>query len=121
MSAPKQHGQALRRQRRDAVEERVRQLAERNAGVPRGRPVTVGDISGYAQSGHQPCKGRGVLGIWQGDKALPCKCATKRFLKAHPEVIVDGPTGQAWWPVQVQVDGAATEDGPGGGDGETDG
>jgi hypothetical protein len=27
----------------------------------------------------------------------PCKCATTRFLKKHPEIIMDA-TGRAWWP-----------------------
>jgi len=96
------HGKDLRRQRREAAEQRIQELAARNPGVPRGRPVTVGDISGYALSGHQECRGRGMIGLVEG-KARPCKCATKRFLKAHPEVVVDGATGEAFWPATVQI------------------
>lgn len=51
---------------------------------------------------HEKCRqGRGIVKYVtrpDGTKlGVPCKCAHKRFMKAHPEIIIDE-TGAAWWP-----------------------
>lgn len=70
----------------------------RNVGTPRGRPVTVDDVRPYVLPKHGRCRGKGVVG------AVACKCAQKRFMKAHPEVIVDfeGKLLRSWWPAEVE-------------------
>lgn len=71
----------------------------RNQGKPKGRPVTVANIRIHARALHQACGGRGYRKVRRGGEvlAVPCKCATKAFLKRHPEVILDA-SGNAWWP-----------------------
>ena len=74
--------------------------AERNAGRPRGRLVLAGDITAHALAGHAACGGRGQV------NGVACSCATKRFLRAHPEVIVvrEGAAMVAYWPAAVSLD-----------------
>lgn len=72
----------------------------RNQETPKGRAVTAAEISPYALPLHLKCRGKGVVGYrGQGEErtAVPCACATKRFLRAHPEVVVDR-DGRVWWP-----------------------
>ncbi len=77
----------------------------RNLHVEKGRAVMVSDIQPHALQMHEKCRGRGVVAIVDGGtRAIPCKCATKRFLKAHPEVIIDK-SGAAWWPAKDPVVG----------------
>ena len=72
--------------------------AQRNAGTPRGRPVSTGDVSAYALAGHAKCGGSGMLG-----PQMACPCATKRFLKRHPEVVVviEGGVCGVYWPLSA--------------------
>jgi hypothetical protein len=69
----------------------------RNAHVERGRVVMVSEVQPYALPMHQKCR-QGI--VRRTDPPVACACATKRFLKAHPEVIVDK-DGRAWWPAKV--------------------
>jgi len=87
-----------------------------NEGKPKGRQVTVADLVPYALQMHPLCGGKGIV---RGTNNVPCKCATKRFFKAKPNVILDA-TGAAWWPAKEDTDGrtdsgreGATEGGPG--------
>lgn len=76
--------------------ERGKPDPSRNVYYPRGREVTVDDVKAHALPKHQKCKGGMV------SKTTPCSCATKRFLKAHPEVIIDS-DGRAWWPAKDPI------------------
>lgn len=93
-------------------EEALAEGATRNAGVPRGRQVVVGDVSAYALEGHPPCRGTGMTGTNASGDAVPCTCATRRFFKAHPEVIVvpDAGSVKAWWPANIKIE-EVTDDG----------
>lgn len=76
----------------------------RNAHVEKGRPVAAREVALYRLPLHEKCRvGRGILSIIgheDGSRtAVPCKCATKRFFAAHPEVIIDK-AGAAWWPAK---------------------
>jgi len=88
-----------RRQATASKKARAAELTERNAHLPRGRAVTVGDIQAYAMPGHGKCGGRGVVG------RVACSCATKRFMRAHPEVIVvrEGDLLGVYWPLKISV------------------
>jgi len=74
-------------------------LVARNLDKPKGRPLTLGDLTPFARPLHPPCAGRGALGpeVSRSGKREVCRCATDRFLAAHPEVIMDD-RGNAWWP-----------------------
>jgi len=87
---------------------------ERNVDVPRGRPVKTGDVSAYALGGHSKCRGTGMVGA-----AEACSCATKRFMRAHPEVIVvrEGDLLGVYWPLKV-AETEAKDGGPDGQEGE---
>jgi hypothetical protein len=66
----------------------------RNLGKERGRPITLADASSYASPACLRCRSRRG---YDAKKNQICRCATKGFLLAHPEVIVDR-AGKAWWP-----------------------
>lgn len=68
----------------------------RNAHVERGRVVMVSEVTPYALPLHQKCR-QGI--VRRSDPPVACACATKRFLKRHPEVIIDE-KGAAWWPAE---------------------
>lgn len=70
-----------------------------NVHLPKGRAVMVSDIQPYALPMHQKCK-QGI--IRRTVPPVACACATKRFLKAHPEIIIDE-TGAVWWPAKEEV------------------
>ncbi len=78
-----------------------------NLDKPRGKQVMVADISPYALQMHQPCGGRGIL---RGTANVPCRCATKRFLLKHPEVIIDA-TGHCWWPMKEKTNDGRSDSG----------
>lgn len=82
-----------------AEKARAAELTERNAHVPRGRDVTVSEVQAYALSGHGKCGGRGVVG------RVACACATKRFMRANPDVIVvrEGDLLGVYWPLKIAV------------------
>lgn len=89
--------------RRKLANVRTRRAAEvmrpdlsRNANVDRGREVTVQDVRIHALDGHPACRGSGMVSATQ-----PCKCAQKRFFKAHPEIVVDTDGSRAWWPAKA--------------------
>lgn len=69
----------------------------RNLDKPKGREVTPADVAPHALPLHPPCRGKGLLGLRGDGRREICKCATKRFLRAHPEVILEA-DGRAWWP-----------------------
>lgn len=70
----------------------------RNQDQPRGREVTLADVSPYALQLHGPCRGKGAV-LQPSGGYVACKCATKRFLAAHPELVLDE-GGRAFWPVK---------------------
>lgn len=79
----------------------------RNTHVERGRPVTVDEIRAYRLPLHEACRQlRGLTHIVRTEDGarlgVPCKCAHKRFMKQHPEVIIDE-KGAAWWPAEEKV------------------
>jgi hypothetical protein len=69
----------------------------RNLNVPKGRRVTAADIAVYARPLHPPCNGKGW--VRRAGEAVPCRCTTKRFLEANPQIIMDD-EGIAWWPAE---------------------
>lgn len=76
----------------------------RNTNVEKGRPVTVNEITAHRLPLHEKC--RALKGLEKIVKrpdgtrlGVPCACAHRRFLKAHPEVIIDD-SGAAWWPAE---------------------
>ena len=62
----------------------------------RGEPVTGIQVAPYALDGHTKCHGSGFVRR-AGKPTRVCTCAQKRFMKAHPEVLIDS-AGAAWWP-----------------------
>ena len=58
----------------------------------------VSDVTPYALPLHQKCR-QGIMRM--SNPPVACACATKRFLRAHPEVILDD-TGAAWWPAETE-------------------
>lgn len=84
---------AERRARKDAR----RSDPSRNLDKDRGAEVTVDDVKKHAQPGHPPCRGSGMVNSLQRGRREPCRCAARRFLELHPEIIMDA-TGRAWWP-----------------------
>src|SRR5215831_7951915 len=75
-------------------------LAARNVHKEPGRAISVNDVIPYARPGCQKCRGKGIVGyrkVGETRGAEPCACATKRFWKAHPEIIVTE-KGLAFWP-----------------------
>lgn len=64
-----------------------------NLHVEKGAPVTLEEVRAYVLPGCATCSGRTGL----GRDGKPCACATRRFMKAHPEIIMDR-VGHAWWP-----------------------
>jgi hypothetical protein len=56
----------------------------RNLDKERDRPVTVADVTPHALPGHPKCRGKGVMA-----NQVACACAMSRFLKAHPEIIIE--------------------------------
>lgn len=91
----------------------------RNLGVARGAALTVNEIRAYAYAGCRKCRGGGVFGSGtvstnsflkgtmhkdvQGPNLRACACATRRFLRAHPEVIVDA-AANVFWPAARRAD-----------------
>lgn len=76
----------------------------RNVHVTKGRIVTVDEIIAHRMPLHEKCRQlKGLAKIVRradGTRlGVPCKCAHKRFMLAHPEVIIDK-TGAAWWPAK---------------------
>lgn len=82
-----------RRRRLDAVRRKLASGPARNLMSPRGPRVTVAEMQCY---GYALCQ-RGCRGTGLERPQVACACATRRFLKAHPEVIVD-PEANVWWP-----------------------
>ncbi len=85
----------------------------RNTHKEKGAPVTANEIAAYRLPLHDKCRrGKGLTVLEAaGDlprRAVPCKCAMKRFLKAHPEIIVER-TGAVYWPAP-EVDGEHQDD-----------
>jgi len=75
----------------------------RNLHVEPGRPVVVNDITPYARPKCGKCK-KGIADTVKNDAgevvgAAPCVCATTRFYRRHPEIIVTE-TGAAFWPAE---------------------
>lgn len=78
--------------------------ARRNLHVERGRPVVVNDITPFARPKCGKCK-NGIAGTTKNDAgevvgATPCACATTRFYRHHPEIIVTA-EGEAFWPLET--------------------
>ena len=76
----------------------------RNAHVEKGRPVTANEVIAHRLPMHEKCRvGKGIVSIAMHEDgtrtAVPCACATKRFFKAHPEIVIDD-NGAAWWPAE---------------------
>ena len=75
----------------------------RNTHKERGAIVTLDEIRAHRLPLHEKCRrGSGIVSyvVRDGKKlGVPCKCAHKRFMKAHPEVIIDK-DGAAWWPAE---------------------
>lgn len=77
--------------------------ARRNLHVERGRPVVVNDITPFARPKCGKCGGKGIAGMRSAGEttgAEPCSCATKRFFREHPEIIVTA-EGEAFWPLET--------------------
>ena len=79
-----------------------------------GKRVMVADLTPHALPMHPLCGGTGIK---RGTTNVTCKCAMKRFFKAHPEIILDA-TGAAWWPAKEEKADGRTD---GGTEGTTDG
>lgn len=90
------HGGKYGPRNRKAARVRSRHVADisLNTSKPKGKQVMVGEVAPYALQMHPPCRG---TGIQRGTRDVPCRCATLRFFKAHPEIIIEA-SGQAWWP-----------------------
>jgi len=88
-----------RRQAAASEKARAAQLTERNANIPRGRDVKLSEVQAYALRGHSKCGGTGAVG------RVACSCATKRFMRAHPEVVVvrEGELLGVYWPLKISV------------------
>lgn len=68
----------------------------RNLHLPRGEQVTIDQVRAHRLVGCTKCSSTGL----EGDRrrsTTPCVCATRRFLKANPRIIMDR-AGSAWWP-----------------------
>lgn len=118
MSKPSTRKAAKRAGRAKAVRakvttrrEKLRDLREavgrldpsRNLHVEKGRQVVVNDITPHARAKCPTCKGKGIVSTAKGNdgqavSATPCRCATARMFKAHPELIIER-SGAAWWPL----------------------
>lgn len=77
----------------------------RNLHVERGRAVVGNDIFPYARPKCKKCE-HGVASRVKDAEGkvvglVPCRCAHLRFMKAHPEIIVDK-TGASWWPLDAK-------------------
>lgn len=86
----------------------------RNLHVERGRPVTAADITPYARQKCGDCKGKGLVGRRSAGEVHgiePCACASKRFIKAHPEVIIDV-QGVAFFPAEEPKPEPEADGGP---------
>lgn len=88
----------------------------RNLHIDKGRQITIDDVRPYALAMHHPCRGNGVVGLVKDaeGKAVagrPCICATKRFFKAHPEIIMEA-NGAAWWPLDVTANETPKQEQP---------
>lgn len=85
----------VRRAKREAAD------PSRNVGKEKDRAVTVNDIAAHALPMHQKCRGKGQRVLEAAGllprRAVACGCAMKRFLKAHPEIIIER-TGAVFWP-----------------------
>lgn len=68
----------------------------RNLHLEKGQVVMVSEVTPYALPMHQKCR-QGI--IRQTNPPVACACATKRFLRKYPEVIVDE-QGRVWWPAK---------------------
>jgi len=70
----------------------------RNQHLGQGQVVTVADIKKHAFAGCQKgCRGSGLMPYQPGEQPRACECATRRFLKAHPNLVIDE-RANAWWP-----------------------
>lgn len=69
----------------------------RNLGKEKGPPVLAEEVLEYADEDHFPCRGTGSRRFGGKRTKQPCRCSTKGFLEAHPEVIIER-DGRAWWP-----------------------
>lgn len=67
-----------------------------NLHVAKGAPVTVDEVRAHGLPGCASCSGAG-----RTPRGVICSCATRRFMKAHPEIIVDR-VGYSWWPATVK-------------------
>jgi hypothetical protein len=108
----KKRDKARRRRHREKQTEQALDPS-RNLHAERGRPVTAADITPYARQKCSSCRGKGVVGRRSAGEVHgvePCVCATKRFIKAHPEVIIDA-HGVAFFPAEEPKDEAPTADG----------
>lgn len=84
-----------------AARQAISPTPARNVQKEPGRPIEVRDVAPYARAMCPKCKGQGMVGyrkVGETRGAEPCKCATTRFWKAHPEIIVTE-KGVAYWPV----------------------
>lgn len=75
-----------RRSERTKIRHAKKELPDpsRNLDKERDRPVTVADVTPHALDGHPKCRGKGVMA-----NQVACACAMSRFLKAHPEIIIE--------------------------------
>lgn len=67
-----------------------------NLHVAKGASVTVDEVRAYGLPGCVSCSGTG-----RTPRGVICSCATRRFMKAHPEIIVDR-VGYSWWPATAK-------------------
>jgi hypothetical protein len=75
----------------------------RNLDKARGPQVLASQVRAHALPFHPACNGTGVRNkVGAGGARQICKCATKRFLRAHPELIVQA-DGQCWWPAGAKA------------------
>ena len=108
--------------RRRHREKQVQQALDpsRNLHAERGRPVTAADITPYARQKCTDCKGKGLVGRRSAGEVHgvePCACASKRFIKAHPEIIIDA-QGVAFFPAEEPKQEIPEQAAPDGGSAE---
>lgn len=85
---------------RTPKKQRAKADPSQNVHVERGPAITLEEVRAHALDGHASC--RSTPGLAKDGK--PCTCATKRFFRAHPEIVVDD-KGFAWWPKVRRVVG----------------
>lgn len=84
----------------------------RNTHIEKGAQVIGNDVTPHAREKCGKCRGKGLRFSFERRRNEACACATKRFLEAHPEVIVEK-NGALWWPakqpaVELEPKGDAT-------------